>query len=287
MKWSSKSFGSRFKYGFFQTLIKFRLAGLARFLMLPIPLYYALKSQSRKRALPYLSRRFPNASPWRQFCHIFSLYRNFANALFDRLVIGSGGTIPIEQKPGAVELIKDSLAEGHGVVLVSAHFGCWQTGLLALSELNVKMAVVFWREERLEHDYFHYERDVEIINANGGIESVIKMRNILKANGILFFMGDRMTPGDRKFSIAEFLGGNIRLPVFPYLLARTMHSPVVFAASVRSGNRILGLPALRCPDYGDGPQLFTTFLERLICEYPLHFFNFYDMWCEDDERRDH
>lgn len=286
MKWSSRSFGSRFKYGFFQALIRFGLAGLARFLMLPVPLYYALKSKSRNRAMPYLARRFPEVSSYRQMLNAFSLYRNFANVLFDRLVIVNGGSIPVEQDPGTVELIKKSLGERHGIVLVSAHFGCWQTGLLALKALNAKMAVVFWQEERLEHGFFHYEKDVEVINANGGIESAIKMRNILKANGILIFMGDRMTPGDRKSAISDFMGGRIRLPVFPYLLARTTDAPVIFAASVRGKNKILGLPAMRCPNDADAPQEFAAFLETLTREYPLDFFNFYDMWSEDDERRD-
>lgn len=284
MMWSSKSFGSKFKYGFFQALIRLGLAGFASSIIFPIPLYYALKPESRKRALPYLSRRFPAAGPFRQFLNTFSLYRNFAQILFDRLLAGNGASLPVIHDPSSVRMVKEALKKGRGAVLVSAHFGCWQTGLLALGKTGARVSVVFWQEERLEHDYFHYDRDVEIISANGGLASVFQMRNALRDNRVLCFMGDRITPGDRKCAGASFLGGKIRLPLFPYLLAKSMGAPVIFAASVRRENAVMGLPAFMCKDGAQAPQAFAAFLEKLVQDYPRDFFNFYDMWDADDQR---
>lgn len=288
MRWSSKSFGSSFKYGVFRSLIRLDLVPIARRMAFPISLYYALRPSVRKRASWYIERRFPGSSKREMLVHTFRLYRNFANVLFDRLIAGSGLALKIVHDKKAVELFKDVFAQGRGCIMVGAHFGCWQTGLLGLRSLGQPMGVVFWQEEKIEHSYFRYDREVSVINANGGIESVIGMRNILKRNGILCMMGDRMTPGDRNSAIVSFMGGKIEIPTFPYLLSERTGAPVIHAASIRSQGVIQGLPAVLNPGGEKAPGAFVAFLEELVERYPHEFFNFYDMWqgTNDKDRTD-
>lgn len=276
--WSSKTLGSNLKYGFFRTLVKARMTSVARAIAIPIPIYYALKPTIRKRAYPYLKRRFPNASEFELFWRTCLLYRNLADILLDRIILANGGEIPVKEDATSLRLIAEVLRQGHGCVIVSHHFGCWQNGLNSLVKLRHPIAVVFWQEAKKEHDFFRYDREVEIISACGGIESAMQMRNVLKKNGILCIMGDRVTPGDKHIEKVNFLGGEISVPSFPYMMAETLGSPVIFAASIRINGAMTGLPAALLEAPRNGPKQFAAFMENLVRQYPHHFFNFYDIW---------
>lgn len=276
--WSSKSFGSRFKYGFFQTLIRMRLTAIARIFIFPVPFYYSLRPDVRKRASYYLRRRFPNASWMRMFAHTFILYNNFANVLFDRLIVGAGQKIPFIPDTETFALLKDILADGKGCIIVAAHFGSWQNGLAGLKEFGQPIGVVFWQEEKVEHHYFNYAGNVTVINANGGIESAIEMRSLLRKNGILCIMGDRMTPADKASAKVDFMGGQIEIPTFPYRLSRVTGAPVLHTASISEKGKIHGLPSIVNSGGPDAPQIFVSYLKKLVDSHPHNFFNFYDMW---------
>lgn len=217
--------------------------------------------------------------------HTFRLYNNFANVLFDRLMAGAGIKLPVEHDEATLALMRQILGKGRGCIVVGAHFGCWQTGLPGLAELGGPIGVVFWQEEKIEHSYFHYENEVAIINANGGISSLIEMRNLLKRNGILCIMGDRMTPGDRNSATVDFLGGKIEIPTFPYLLSEKTGAPVVHAASIRENGRIVGLPSVLNEGADRAPCIFAEYLDNLVKKYPHDFFNFYDMWEDGNAKR--
>lgn len=276
--WSSKSLGSRLKYGFFQYLAKLGLGSIARVFIFPISLYYSIKPKSRNLARHYLRRRFPAASSFELFRHTVRLYYNFANGLYDRILLGCGLPVPMAHDRKTLEKLKEILEDGKGCILVGAHIGVWQNGLAGLDELQRPIGVLFWMEETMEHDFFNYAKDINIINANGGVGSAIRMRNILKQNGILCIMGDRMTPGDREYAKVKFLGGEICVPMFPYLLSRRTGAPVVHSTSVRKKGVTTGLPAVVNRDLENAPEIFAEFMENLVEQYPHHFFNFYDIW---------
>ena len=281
--WSSKSFGSNIKYGFFRLLIKSRLSWLARWLLIPIPLYYSLRPSTAARARPYIARRFPGSAALESRFHTFRLYYKLANVLFDRLVLASGQRIPIVHDQSAYALFKEALNKGKGCIVVGAHFGCWQTGLAGLADLGVPLGVVFWQEEVLDQKFFAYEKDLTVIAADGGLESAIAMRSILRKNGIVCIMGDRVTPADRDTVKVSFLGADIELPLFPYKLAKITGSAVIHAVSVRKKGAICGLPAV-LNAAAKPAAAYAEFLEELVLKYPHEFFNFYDMWLNDNDK---
>lgn len=284
--WSSKSLGSRVKYGFFRALIKLRLDCLAWPLLWIIPLYYAINPRTKARSLPWLERRFPGSGSFARFCQTFRLYKNYAFILFDRMRAGAGRGLPVAHDPLGAGLIQEALKKGRGCVVVSAHAGCWQNGLIALADLGAPVGVVFWQEEKTEHAFFAYERDVEMINACGGLEAAMRMRALLKRNGILCFMGDRLTPGDKAWAEARFAGGSIRVPLFPYQLAERSGCPVFHAAAVRRAGAIAGLCVAPAGESGKEAEAFAAWLEDFAVRHPYEFFNFYDMWAFDDEDGD-
>lgn len=283
--WSSKSLGSKYKYGFFQLLIRLHLIPLARLLLFPISFYYSLRPSLRKRCSYFLQHRFPAETQLWRFLRTSIIYFNFAQVLFDRLLIASGMEVPIKHDLGTLKILSKILKNGKGCIIVAAHFGCWQTALTGLELLGRPISVIFWREENIDQRYFGYARKIEMIDACQGVETVVRIRNSLRNNGILCIMGDRMTHADKKFSEVEFLGGKIQLPVFPYILSELLGAPVVHTASIKKSGRVCGLPAVVSPGGEKAPAFFAEYLERLVTEHPHHFYNFYDMWERNDKRR--
>lgn len=283
--WSSKSFGSRWKYGFFRLLIRLHLTAVARILVFPIAFYYTFFPSVRKRCSYFLQRRFPDETPLRLFFRTAAIYHNFAQVLFDRLLIASGIDMPITHDAETLKILSEILERGKGCIIVASHFGCWQTALTGLESLGHPISVVFWKEENIDQHYFGYAQKIEMIDACRGLETIMRIRSVLRNNGILCMMGDRMTPTDRKFAEVDFLGGRIQLPAFPYILSELTGAPVIHTASVRQKGRIHGLQAALNPGGENGPAFFAAYLGELVATYPHHFYNFYDMWERDDKRR--
>lgn len=272
------------KYGAFQWLIRLRLTILARLLIYPISFYYVLRPSVRKRIAPYLKRRFPNESGLINFFRTAAIYHNFATTIFARLLVNSGAKLNFVQNDKSVALFKKLLEKGHGCMVVGAHFGSYQVGLKCLEDLGYPVSVVLWRGDAIENNLFQYGKGVGVIPATAGFETVMRIRDALKGNGIVCIMGDRMTSGDSDYASVDFLGAPVTFPVAPYLLARKLGAPVVHAASVHEHGAIRGLEAIENDaPWAEAPRVFAAYLENLISKRPFHFFNFYDIWTSDDQ----
>lgn len=266
-----------------QWLIRLRLTFIVRMLIYPVSFYYVLLPAVRKRAYPYLSRRFKENSGWKNFIRTAAIYHNFALTIFDRLLVSCGGKIDVIQNSASAALFKEVLAQNKGCLLVGAHFGSYQTGLKCLEKLGCPVSVVLWQNEALENDLFKYGQGINVIPATSGFETVMRIRDALKEKGIVCIMGDRLTAADRENVRVNFLGSPVPFPVAPYLLAKKLGAPVVHAASVHEHGAIRGLEAIvnDAPER-EAPKIFAAWLENLVTERPCHFFNFYDIWKADD-----
>lgn len=296
--WSSKSLGTSFQHAFFRWLVRLHLTAAARLLLYPVSFYYALRPDIRKRYRPYLRHRFGKQSFQRELFQTAVAYKNFADVLLDRIIAGYGGSIIVRQNEQTLTAIRMALAEGHGCLLVSAHFGSWQLGLMGLEEMERPMALLqFIDKQDIDKHYFETDgqkHEVHIINSRDGISAVIAVCAILRKNGIVCMMGDRMTPQDKEFISVDFLGDSIRLPAAPYILASLTGASIVHTFSIRKEGEILGLSGIitKVPQNirRDRKTLrtlaknFISQVEHLTEQYPFHFFNFYDMWEHNDEQ---
>lgn len=290
--WSSKSLGSSFQHAIFRILIRLRLLSFARLLLYPVSFYYVLRPSIRRRYQPYLRHRFGRAPLWLELYRTAIAYKNFADVLLDRIIAGCGQDLTVCQNQKTLALLKDILSEGHGCILLSAHFGSWQVGLMGLEVLEHPIVLLQWiDDEDVDRHYFQSDgkkRAISVINTRDGIAAVVHACNTLRRNGIVCIMGDRVTGGDEDCVEVDFLGGRIQVPSAPWILASRTGAPVVHAFSVRQGGQVRGLEALRVeapPDIhghkdkiGAAAQAFISHVEELTLLYPFHFFNFYDMW---------
>lgn len=296
MKWSSRSLGSRFQHGVFRIIVRLKWIAVARALLCAVVFYYTLMPSVRRRCLPYLGRRFPDAGGFALFLHAFRLYRSFAEILLDRMIAGAGGELHVTSDPGAEAILRGAVAEGRGCLIVNAHVGAWQTGIAGLESFGRTVHILqYVSDEDVDKHYFEHRpgHDVRIVNSREGAGAFASLAAGLRRGEIVCLMGDRLTDEDTLTVRVPFLGGTIRVPGMPYVLASITGVPLVMAFTLRLAGRTRGVFARRVdipPGIRRRPEalepyarMFMNELEALVRAHPYQFFNFYDMWLVNDE----
>jgi Kdo2-lipid IVA lauroyltransferase/acyltransferase len=127
------------------------------------------------------------------------------------------------------ELVEEALAGGNGAILVSAHFGSWEVGGLAITSLSKNVLTV---ARRLDNEYL--ERDLMRLRAGTGATVVDRReaaRPLLKAlasNAIVVMVPDQAVL-PREGSLIPFLGRPAWTTTAPARMAVKRGSTIVFA----------------------------------------------------------
>jgi predicted LPLAT superfamily acyltransferase len=298
--WSARSIGSRWQHHFFYALI--RLAGrrtayvMANF----VALYYVLfRSSVRDRSRPYLSRRFPGRTALLRLWDSYRITVEIGKVLVDRAAMGILGPGQLAVRHSRRNDLMERIREGRGVILVTAHAGCWQFAMESLRMLETPVSLLLHREEGdVDLHIFEHRGDdaaFRIIDPAGPLGGALEMLQVLKHGEVLCIMGDRAMGGDRSTVEVDFLGGRVRVPSAPYQLASATGAPVVVIFPYKSGAGAYSLQVakvLRVPgDLGRTPEAYRPYaeafiqaLEGFVEERPYQFFNFFDMWSQESMR---
>ena len=298
--WSARSIGSRWQHRFFYSLI--RLAGrrAAYVMAVCIALYYVLFRPSvRARSRPYLSRRFPGRNALLRLWDSFRITVEIGKVLVDRAAMGILGPGELTVLRSRREDLLERIREGRGLILVTAHAGCWQFAMENLRLLETPVSLLLLREEGdVDLHIFEHRGDdaaFRIIDPAGPLGGALEMLQVLKHGEVLCIMGDRAMGGDRSTVEVEFLGGRVRVPVMPYQLASATGAPVVVIFPYNSGPGSYSLQVekvIRVPEeLGRDPEAyrlhaeaFIRALEGFVEDRPYQFFNFFDMWSREPMR---
>jgi predicted LPLAT superfamily acyltransferase len=296
--WSSRSIGSRFQHSIFYALIRFGGRPAAYLLLRLVVLYYVLCRPSvRQRSLPYLTRRFPEKRGLALLQASYRLSLGIGEILVDRAALGILGSDTLKVSMSERAQLQALLREGKGLVLVTAHVGCWQVAMAALKKVGSRVNIVMHREEGdLDRQYFEHEGSspYRIIDPAGFLGGTLEMMEVLKRGEILCIMGDRPMGSDSGNVDVEFLGAAVRFPFSPYKLAAATGAPVaiIFPQKFDSGSYRLNLAkVLRIPEisgrsaapYRPYARIYAEALEEFVQQYPFQFFNFFDMWSRPEE----
>ena len=293
-QWTSRSIGSNFQHNIFYALIRIGGRQGAYCLLLFVVLYYVLFRPSvRHRSRHYLSRRFPGRSPLGRLRDSYLLSLEMGKVLVDRAVLGILGPEKLDiNLTGREELVR-LLAEGRGLILVTAHVGCWQLAMASLGALNTPVSLLIHREEGDVARHFFEHGDgaapYRIIDPAGYLGGALEMLQVLKHGKVLCIMGDRVMGSDSSTVAVDFLGSAVRLPFSPYKLASASGAPVAVIFPYKTGPGSYALQVaqvIRVPEnlgrateaYRPYAKQFIQALEGFVAEHPYQFFNFYDMW---------
>ena len=185
--------------------------------MLFVVLYYTLFRPSvRARSSHYLKRRFPVRSFLARLWDSYRLNLGIGRVLVDRAVLGILGPQQLKVSLAGQEELESRLAEGHGLVLVTAHVGCWQLAMSSLCALDTGVSLLMHREEGdLDRQFFEHgggRAPYRIVDPAGYLGGTLEMLQVLKHGEVLCIMGDRVMGGESGTVSVDFLGQPVELP---------------------------------------------------------------------------
>jgi predicted LPLAT superfamily acyltransferase len=285
--------GNAFSLWFFKTAV--RLFGLrgAYGLLYPVCLHYALFDRAAvASAMPYVRRRFPQASrPWRWF-KVWMLFVSQGKQLIDRYAF-LGGHIKFDFSYRDPEFVRKTVASADsGLVLVTSHAGNWQIALAELGELNRDVYLLMLPEENEAMRRTLALRDetatLRIISSEGHLGGVVEIMKALGEGAIVSIMGDR-AEGFESIPV-DFLGEKAAFPFGAFQIAACARVPVMFLFSHKTGTRSYDVdmtkvmhPVFRDrkrkrEDLASWVQDYADMLGDYARAHPLQCFLFRDVW---------
>lgn len=274
---------------FYVTLKLFGQRGAYLLADLVVGVYLLFSRRIHRVTAPYLSRRFPGEG---RVKHTFLLVRSLARSLVDRAWLGLDPDCGLTGVLEGGEKLEAALAEGRGLVGVTAHVGNWQTAFSFLGRLEVTAHVVMrYEEEAAARHFFQLKGEAppfQIIDPTGFMGGLAEARTALEAGEIVIFMADR-AEGGATVSV-PFLGEAAAFPLSPFLLAATMGAPVGVMLSAKTGRLTQTMTAadLFHPALGERgarEEALTPYVERYVralegyvASHPWQWYNFYDFW---------
>ena len=195
-----------------------------------------------------------------------------------------------------LEHMDAAMAEGGGVILLTAHAGNYELGGLLLKARNLKIHAVY-KPDRFEA----VERLREGLRAQGGVVgipvdgigfSTLPLVKLLREGRLVGMQGDR------DFSLngvpMPFFGREVPFPRGPWELAAMTGAPIVtsffytdedrrFHARFSAPIHVLGERGGRMAAIETGMRAYVADLEALIRQHPSQWYCFYPFW--DDPAR--
>lgn len=294
--WSGKSLGSRFQHQIFYLLLRVAGPWPAYGLLYLVVFWYNLRPSMRCNAGYFLRRRFGHRAWPVRFWQSYQLALSFGKVLVDRAMLGVLGRGEVAVSANDLQTLRRLLAKGRGLVLLNAHFGCWQTGMAGLEEIDRPVNIVLQKAVGdVDKHYFEHRPGrtrVRIIDPQGPFGGTLDMLAALKRNEIICIMGDRVVEGDRNIVAVDFMGGKTVMPFSIYSIASAAGAPVVITLIEREGPglaRVHFADSFEVPD-GLGKsseacrpwvQRYARALEGMAWQKPYQFFNFFDMWVKE------
>ncbi|HWE97287.1 MAG TPA: lysophospholipid acyltransferase family protein [Tepidisphaeraceae bacterium] len=176
---------------------------------------------------------------------------------------------------------------GKGAIIVTAHMGSFEVGTAALLE----------HEKRRVHVLFHrdalglFEQIRSTLRRRLGVVEVpveqgwtvwMRLRDALRADGVVLIQGDRVMPG-QKGRAMPFFGGHVLLPTGPVKLALASGAPMVPVFSVRTpeGNVRLFIEEPICVGEGEGMLSPDDAMAQLAAVLEKYVRRFPDQWLEN------
>jgi predicted LPLAT superfamily acyltransferase len=292
--------GGRWGIWFFITALK--LLGLRMTYMLSVPaaIYFSFVSPDVPATMDYHRRIFGQMPWWRRRWLVFRHFLSFGRALIDRLAILANQTRKYSFVFDGENYLREAVAEGKGVLLLTAHLGNWEAAGQLLSRLNVTINVTGFDKETTEirgllNDAARAK--FRLLPLTGSPTDVLPLVAAMRRGEVVAMMGDRAygSPTAR----VPFMGGLANFPIGAHVMAAIAGAPLIHVFSLReAGGRyhFFGFPPrrLEMPPHNqrDGylhecAARFARDLEGVLKRDPMQWYNFYPFWEEsksDTER---
>jgi KDO2-lipid IV(A) lauroyltransferase len=297
-------YGHRFHTVSALRLVFFAMRWTPRWVQAPMAvvtalIFYLMLSRERRavaRNLRRITERQGLALRWR----VYRVFYSFCDLMVSYCFVPQASDAELlgmlaEPERGA-ELIDGCLAEGHGLIVWTAHLGNpeFASRLLELHgrPVNVARVVEDSAAERVLRARMNNQR-LKIVNLKEGARATIELLQALRRNEIVAIQGDRVFHPHYAASL-PFFGVETAFPLGPFLLAEVAGAPLLPGFVVRQDWQryrvLLGEPILTAAtgnheeDQRAALIKAVGFLETQLKNYDDQWVNFFDFW--PDHARD-
>lgn len=251
---------------------------------------FALLGENRRGAISNMQRVL-NADRGVASLAALRMFTQFAFCLSETLEYYSPRPQPIRLDLPVEDEIGESLREGHGVVLVTGHFGNWDIAAKTLRDYGRPINIVMAQDvNATTQEYVRAAREragVHIIFSDTSVFSSLNMIRALRGNEIVAMQLDRMLgPGGAR--PLPFLGAQAPFPSGPFVLARLAGAPVIPVFIPRLGARHYKVhvgTGVRVPREARDPHVLDRVMlevvrqfEDVVRSHPLQWFQFLPFW---------
>jgi KDO2-lipid IV(A) lauroyltransferase len=253
-------------------------------------LAYSLLRGQRRLTLQHLAYGFGEAMPEVERRRVARrVFMNLGRNALEWLQLPRRSLDDIQRQVTAqgVEHVRDALAKGAGVIMVSGHFGNWEILPLYFRTLGFDRGGVLARPLR----YPEYEAFFIGMRAAKGVPTIARgsvkdVARALRANGLVGMMPDQDI-ASMEGMFVEFFGHSAYTPVGPAALSLMTGAPIVPCFVIRDGRRfrIAIEPPLTAPEGVERPQAlaqltqaWSDVVESYIRRYPDHWVWMHRRW---------
>ncbi len=273
------------------------LAGrrIMRTLLWPVVLYFWLTGGRLRAASRDYLQRATGRAPGRK--QVLRHFHAFATVFIDRVYLLAGRASVLDITASVPEAALEALRSARGCLLFGAHFGSFEVlRVKGMMRNEAPIRIVLDRQVgRMAMSLL--ERLDPVLAANTidasrrGPELVLDIKQAITAGSVVGMLADRARADERAVTV-NFLGGRVRLPAGPWMMAAALEAPVIIGFGVYcGGNRYechlelyeprVELPrATRAQALEAHAQRYAARLEQEVRRYPYNWFNFFDYWLE-------
>jgi predicted LPLAT superfamily acyltransferase len=283
--------GGRRGIWFFITALRVLGLRLTYVLLVPPAIYFSFVSPDAPATMDFHRRVYGPQPWWKRRWLVFRHFLSFGRALVDRTAILAGDRKHFSFTFEGENHMRDALAEGRGVLLLTAHVGNWEAAGALLSRLDVPINVTGFDNESAEIRSLLNQSSrakFRLLPLTGSPTDVIPLVAALRRGEVVAMMGDR--PYGSPSTDISFLGGTASFPVGGYVMAAIAGAPLVHVFSLsepRGHYHFFGFPpqhpkmpphAQRDAYLRDCAARFSSDLETILKRDPLQWYNFFPFW---------
>jgi len=289
--------GGRWGIWFFITALRLFGLRLTYALLVPPVIYFSFASPDVPATMDFHRRIFGPQPWWKRRWLVFRHFLSFGRALIDRTAILAGDTRHFTFTFDGEQHLRDAVAEGRGVLLLTAHVGNWEAAGQLLSRLEVPINVTGFDNETPGIRSLLNQASkatFRLVPLTGSPTDAIPLVAAMRRGEVVAMLGDRAygSPSAR----IPFLGGAALFPIGAYVLAAAAGAPLVpvFSLRERGGHyRFFGFPPQRptMPPHDQREAYlrecaarFARDLEIILKHDPLQWYNFFPFWDQPEPR---
>lgn len=283
--------GGRWGLWFFITVLRVLGLHVTYVLLLPVVVYFCFASPDVRATMDYHRRIFGPLPWWKRRWLLFRHFYSFGRAIVDRTAILAGATKHFSFSFDGEEHLRQAVAEGRGVLLLTAHIGNWEAAGQLLSRIDVPINVTGFDREAPEIRALLNQSSrakFKLIPLTGSPTDAIPLVAAMRRGEIVAMLGDRayQSPAAR----IPFLGDPAPFPIGAYVMAAIAGAPLVHVFNLREPGghyRFFGFPPqrpqmpahhLRGEYLRECAMRFASDAESILKRDPLQWYNFYPFW---------